>query len=286
MALTMPPPSTHHAERAERPADRHLLEPETNARHGRPGRIATGPRAAHPAVATLAVIIGCYLLLAVTLIISGLAVTHLLVHGRVGHWDDHVNSWFAKHRTKTWTSISADLTLVADTLGVVVVAAVVTVVLLVRRWGRFALLLIIGLAIELAAFLSTTYLVARPRPHVQHLGSTPSTFSWPSGHAAATLVLYGGIALLVMMATPKLFPRMVAWIVAVALTLSVAVSRIYRGEHHPTDTMAGVVLGVGALWAAVLVIRTWGMSATRPAAAESAPTGRAQPAEESVAVGG
>jgi membrane-associated phospholipid phosphatase len=147
-------------------------------------------------------------------------------------------------------------------------------------------LLVIGLAIELAAFLSTTYLVARPRPHVQHLGSTPSTFSWPSGHVAATLVLYGGIALLVMMATPRLFPRMVAWIVAVALTLSVAVSRIYRGEHHPTDTMAGVVLGVGAVWAAVLVIRTWGLAATRPAAADSAPAGRAQPAEESVAVSG
>jgi membrane-associated phospholipid phosphatase len=274
------------AEPAPRPANRHLLEPKTTVRHGRPGRIATGLRAAHPAVATFATVAVCYLFLAVTLIGSGLVFTHLLAHGRVGHWDDHVNTWFANHRSKTWTSISADLTLVADTLGVAVVAAMVTVVLLVRRWGRFALLLVMGLAIELAVFLSTTYLVARPRPHVPHLGSTPSTFSWPSGHAAATLVLYGGIALLVMMATPKRFPRMVAWIVAVALTSAVAVSRIYRGEHHPTDTMAGVVLGVGALWAAVLVIRTWGMSAASLPAAEPMPTERAQPAPEVVAVPG
>jgi undecaprenyl-diphosphatase len=263
-----------------------MLEPGTDGRLGRSRRIEAGLRDAHPVAATLAVIAVSYLLLAVTLIGSGLAVTHLVAHGRVGHWDDHVNSWFASHRSKTWNSVSADFTLLADTVGVAVVAAAVTVFLLIRRWGRFALLLVIGLAIELAVFLSTTYLVARPRPHVQHVGSTPSTFSWPSGHAAATLVLYGGIALLVMMATPKRLPRLVAWIVAVALTLAVALSRVYRGEHHPTDTVAGVVLGVGALWAAVLVIRTWGMSATRLPVAEPSTTGRAQPPAESVAVGG
>ena len=259
----------------------------------RSARTTAGLRTAHPVVAALAVIAVCYLLLAVALIGSGLVVTHFLVHGRVGHWDDHVNTWFAKHRSKTWTSVSADFTLVADTLGVVVVAAVVTVVLLVRRWGRFALLLLMGLAIELAVFLSTTYLVARPRPHVQHLGSTPSTFSWPSGHAAATLVLYGGIAVLVVVATPRRFPRVVAWVVAVVLTLGVAVSRIYRGEHHPTDTMAGVALGVGALWAAVLAIRTWGISATRPPVTGPSPTRsahaaqeRSQPALEPVEVAG
>jgi undecaprenyl-diphosphatase len=215
---------------------------------------------AHPAVAAVAVIVGCYVLLAATLIGSGLAFTHLLSHSSVGHWDEQVNDWFAAHRTDTWNRVSAGFTLLADTLGVVAVAAVVTVVLLIRRWGRFALLVLIGLAVELAVFLSTTYLVARPRPSAPHLGSTPSTFSWPSGHTAATLVLYGGIALMVMAATPRRLPRVAAWTIAVALTVCVALSRIYRGEHHPTDTMAGVILGIGALWAAVSAIRASGRS--------------------------
>ncbi|MDP9074109.1 MAG: phosphatase PAP2 family protein [Actinomycetota bacterium] len=218
-----------------------------------------------------AAMVGGYLLLAAILISSGMVVTHLLSHGPVGRWDEHVNDWFAAHRTNTWNRVSAVFTSLADTLGVVVVGAAVTIVLVIRRWGRFALFLVIGLAIELAVFLSTTYLVGRPRPTAPHLGSTPSTFSWPSGHTAATLVVYGGIALLVMRATPRRFPRITVWSIAVALTVGVGMSRIYRGEHHPTDTMAGVILGVGALWSAVLAIRAASGLPPDPASPESGP---------------
>jgi undecaprenyl-diphosphatase len=214
----------------------------------------------------LGVLVACYVALAAVLIGLGLVVTHVVAHGRIGHWDDHVNSWFASHRSSPWNKISADLSLAADTAGVAVVAAAVTIVLFARRWGHAALLLLIGLGVELSVFLSTTYLVARPRPQVPHLGSTPSTFSWPSGHSAATFVLYGGIAVIVMAATDRRPLRVVAWLVAIALTCAVALSRIYRGEHHPTDTMAGVALGIGALIAAVFVIRTWSAAASLRAA--------------------
>src|SRR5579864_3593812 len=161
-------------EAAQRRADQQLLEPGLDGSLAPYGRAGAALRGAHPVVAFLAVVAVSYVLLAAALIVSGLVVTHVVAHGRVGHWDDHVNSWFAGHRSKTWSTVSADLTVLANTLGVIAVAAVVTVVLLVRRWGRLALLLVIGLGIELAVFLSTTYLVARPRPTVKHLGGTPS----------------------------------------------------------------------------------------------------------------
>lgn len=254
--------ATGGAERAsaERSATTGEAPPWTYAEPPVPtgSRTKLGP--AHPALTAVAVVVGCYLLLAAILIGSGLAFTHFLTHSPIGHWDDHVNDWFAGQRTSTGNRISSWFTALANTPGVVVVAAAITVLLLIRRWGKAALLLVIGLAVELAVFLSTTYLVARPRPSAPHLGSTPSTFSWPSGHTAATLVLYGGIALLVTQATPKRLPRIVAWVVAVALTLGVALSRIYRGEHHPIDTMAGAVLGAGALCAAVWALRAAGAS--------------------------
>jgi membrane-associated phospholipid phosphatase len=231
----------------------------------RPGAVRTKLATVHPAVSLVAVMLGSYLLLAAALIVAGLAVTHILSHSFVGRWDEHVNDWFAAHRTSTWNRVSAGFTSLANTLEVVVVAAVVTVLLLIRRWGRSALLLVIALAVELAVFLSTTYLVARPRPSAPHLGSTPSTFSWPSGHTAATLVLYGGIALLVKTATRRRLLRVSAWMIAVALTVGVALSRMYRGEHHPTDTLAGAILGVGALWAAVSAIRAGGSARRAPA---------------------
>lgn len=203
-----------------------------------------------------AIVIG-YVALVALLAGVGLLMTHVLLHGTIGHWDNHVNEWFVAHRTPRWNDISASFTQLANTMGIVVVAAVVSVLLLLRKWGARAALLLIGLGLELSVFLTTNYTVRRPRPSVKHLGSTPSTFSWPSGHIAATFVLYGGIALLITMAFRHWAPRAAAWLVAAALTVSVGLSRVYRGEHHPTDVFAGLALGIGALWAAAYVVRIW-----------------------------
>lgn len=219
-------------------------------------RQVRAPRRARPVVAAVSVLGVCYLLLAGGLIASGLVVTHLLGQN-VGHWDGQVNDWFVGRRSAMGNRVTGDFTLLADTFGIIGVAAVAALVSLIRHRVELVMLLMIGLLTEIAVFAPTTYIVARPRPDVPHLGSTPSTFSWPSGHVAATFVLYGGIALMVTFATRRMLPRVLAWSGAAVLTFCVAISRIYRGDHHPTDAMAGLVLGVGALCTAVLVVRAW-----------------------------
>ena len=194
-----------------------------------------------------------YVLLSAVLVAVGLVLTHLLAPVR--HWDDHVNAWLAAHRTPGWTRASKDGTFLADTLGVVVVAAVATIAAIVCRCGRASALILCGLAVELSVFLTVNYSVQRPRPIAPHVGSTPSTYSFPSGHVAATLVLYGGIAVIVTARTRILWPRVLAWVVAAWMVLWVGFSRVYEAEHHPTDVMAGVLLGVGALTAGVLAVR-------------------------------
>jgi len=195
-----------------------------------------------------------YLILSGLLVAAGLVITNLLPHS-VGSWDEHVNSWFAQRRSPGVNRLSGDFTFLADTLGIGVVAAVaVGVTLLVRR-ARLAAMLLIALATELTVFFTVNYAVGRPRPHVSHVGSTPSTYSWPSGHVAATLVLYGGIALIVTTVTRRPVPRAAAWLVAASLVVCVAGARVYEGEHHPTDALAGLLLGIGALWVANRAMR-------------------------------
>jgi undecaprenyl-diphosphatase len=202
------------------------------------------------AAATLA---GAYVALSVVLVGIGLVLTHFLAPVR--HWDEHVVTWFAAHRSAGWNTASADGTLAANTVSVIGGAAAVTAFALLRRWGRVAALLACGLLVEITVFLTVNYVVARPRPAVPHLGSTPSTYSFPSGHVAATCVLFGGIAILVATRTANRGARIMAWLVAAALVSWVAFSRVYKGEHHPTDVFAGLVLGVGVLVASVLAIR-------------------------------
>ena len=87
--------------------------------------------------------------------------------------------------------------MLADTPGIAVVATFAVVITFLLRRARLAVMLIVALVTELTVFLTVNYAVERPRPHVAHVASTPSTYSWPSGHVAATLTLYGGIALIV-----------------------------------------------------------------------------------------
>ena len=146
-------------------------------------------------------------------------------------------------------------TWLAGTWGVVVVAALITGALLVLRAGRAAVVVLYGLTVELSAFATVNALVARPRPAVPHLESTPSTYSFPSGHTAATFVLYGGIAVATGWLVRDRKVALAVWVLAGAVTAWVGLSRVYAGEHHPTDVVAGLLLGGAALRAAVLAVR-------------------------------
>jgi undecaprenyl-diphosphatase len=235
---------------------------------GPANRLARRVARGHESIAIAIAVIASFAVLGIFITALGLLITHVLERGSIGVWDHHVSQWFDRHRSTQWNRITGDLTDMADTFEVAGVAAIVTVVLLVRRWGRTAFLLVAGLAIELSVFITANKIVARPRPAVSHLGGTPSTYSFPSGHTAATIVLYGGIAVIVMVATTRWWPRVVMWILAIVLTVAVGLSRVYRGEHYPTDVMAGLLLGIGSLVAGVFIIRVAGVnrSATSDAA--------------------
>jgi membrane-associated phospholipid phosphatase len=186
---------------------------------------------------------------------TGLLVTHVFEHGALGSWDHSVSLWFIDHGSNSWNFVTTCVTFAADTLTVAGIAVVVTLILLFRHWGRKAFILATSLAIELSVFITVNAIVARPRPSVRHLGGTPSTYSFPSGHTAAAIALYGGLAVVISASTTHRSLRVTAWIIAVLLAIVVGVSRIYRGEHYVTDVLAGAIVGIGALSSAVIMFR-------------------------------
>jgi membrane-associated phospholipid phosphatase len=67
--------------------------------------------------------------------------------------------------------------------------------------------------------------------------------------------VYWGIALLLTSRISNVTARICIWTVAALIPVYVAFSRMYRGMHHPLDIGGGVLIGIAALSAVVVVNR-------------------------------
>ena len=200
--------------------------------------------------------------LAITAMLSiglGLLVTRVLEPAwGIGAADERVNVWFAAHRTTSLTDASLVGSIVAG--GVVlpiVVGSIAFVCAALRKW-RIAAFLVFALGVEVASYRLTTLVVHSHRPRVARLENLPVNATYPSGHTAAAIAVYGGLALLIASGARHSASRVLAWIFAVAMVTFVALSRMYRGMHHPLDVGGGIVLGVATLIVLVFVCRTAG----------------------------
>ena len=122
---------------------------------------------------------------------------------------------------------------------------------LLTRRARSAIAPGVALAVETACFVSSAALVGRLRPHRVWRPETPhGTASFPSGHTAAAFALHGTLA--------DLLDRhrggvgILGPVLRYGIPSAIAFSRIYRGQHHISDVVAGALLG---RWTAALVRR-------------------------------
>ena len=141
--------------------------------------------------------------------------------------------------------------MLSDTLVKVILVAIVggAMVLVWRRWhdGVFLALVV---ALEATIFVIASFIVDRDRPPVDQLDPPAPSGSFPSGHTAAAVAFYGGLFVVVCWHTRNRIVRAIFAVIAVAAPLIVGLSRAWRGMHHPLDVLAGLLLGLAALYAA------------------------------------
>ena len=128
------------------------------------------------------------------------------------------------------------------------IAAVALLLALARCWRTLAYwLAAMGFAEALVWTLKLT--VERTRPTALYSGA--EQFSFPSGHAASSIVLYGFLAFL--LARGRSTRGRVAITLAAALAIGlISFSRLYLGAHWLSDVLAS--LGLGTAWVALLGI--------------------------------
>ncbi|GGN61097.1 hypothetical protein GCM10010112_17870 [Actinoplanes lobatus] len=185
-------------------------------------------------------------------------------------FDDAVPRWLQSFRTPSLDHLSWMWSKAGDTHAILIISLIFCPIALAlwRQW-RPVLFLALAMIGELTLFLCAAAAVDRPRPPVEQLDGQMPTSSFPSGHIAATMCLWAAIAIIVMARVRKpwrwTFPAL-----AVIMPLGVALSRMYRGMHHPTDLLGAMLLA--AAWITVLwwTVRPNAHAETATGAAEEA----------------
>ena len=139
---------------------------------------------------------------------------------------------------------------------VLTLISLLTIAILVMKHRRlqatiFAITVLAGQA--LAEVVKT--IVARPRPDIVTRFDIVYSSSFPSGHSTMAPVVYLTLAVILAAGEPRRDVRVLIFACAVALTLSVGVSRVYLGVHWPTDVLAGWALGGAIALVAMTALR-------------------------------
>jgi undecaprenyl-diphosphatase len=79
------------------------------------------------------------------------------------------------------------------------------------------------------------------------MDKSPPTSSFPSGHTSAAFALYVGLALVLSMLVRRTWLKVLLWVL-ILVPISVAIARLYRGMHHPSDVTASFVNGAICVW--------------------------------------
>jgi undecaprenyl-diphosphatase len=166
----------------------------------------------------------------------------------------------ARHLDATTLALAGAITHLGDPVVLYVVALGVTLVLALRGERQLALawVVVTGGGALLNRLLKALF--ERSRPLHDHGFGSADGFSFPSGHASGSLLVYGMLAYLVVRHTPRRWHLPVAAL-ALVLVVFVGASRVLLQVHWFSDVLAG--WANAAAWGALCV---GGLEAVRLAA--------------------
>ncbi|MDB4991763.1 MAG: phosphoesterase PA-phosphatase related protein [Parcubacteria group bacterium] len=162
--------------------------------------------------------------------------------------DDVVEHLLTPLQTLTLIEPFLVITVLGSVTGVIVTA--LGAVYLLRR-NRFTVLqLVLALGLAGVSMGIAKNFVERVRPNVLEWVNPLSSYSFPSGHATLSTVLYGFFAVCLYRRVRNPALRFISVAACILIIFLVCLSRLVLNYHYATDVTAGVFLGI--FWLAVV----------------------------------
>jgi len=168
--------------------------------------------------------------------------------------DVRLANWLYEHARPPLTRAFLVVTTLGSSLVLIPAAAAAALWLYRRRSPADALFVVLALGGALALNGLFKSVFERERPSFPDPLADASWFSFPSGHASASVALYGALALLAARRLRSWWARCACIGAAAALAALIGFSRLYLGVHYLSDVLAGFSLGLVWLAGCTLVL--------------------------------
>lgn len=169
--------------------------------------------------------------------------------------EDGITDAFNRNRSDFWDPISWVGSRFGNTEIVIGVCLIAVGIIWWRtRDWRWSVVPLIAISLQATIFLFATMAVGRQRPPALPMDASPPTSSYPSGHTGASTALYLSLLLMAAARIERTWLRRLLMGVCAVIPFVVGVARLYRGAHHISDVLAGMLNGVVC---AVLAYQWW-----------------------------
>lgn len=167
-------------------------------------------------------------------------------NGTLKEIDRSAYQWASDYRSAATTRFFTFFTLVGTPVGLGLIVAAATLLLILKRRYRWVGYLLVTNVGGTLINLALKHHFARARPDLTLALRGADGYSFPSGHAMGSMIVFASLAYLAIHAATRWRVRSAFVALATSIILTIALSRIYLGVHWLSDIGAG--LAVGALW--------------------------------------
>ena len=148
------------------------------------------------------------------------------------------------NRSGFLSDLFLNITYLGSNIFIVFLSAVVICALIISRKKYTALVFAGSIFATGLSVYFIKILVSRVRPDSVFALYLESSPSFPSGHSAMSLCLYGLLAYLAVLLFKKKYQKVIILIISILLIVLIGFSRVYLGVHYSSDVLAGFIVAV------------------------------------------
>lgn len=186
-----------------------------------------------------------FLIIFITLVI-------MICNGKISSFDDGIYKFIISFKSYYMTKFMKIITKFANTSTIIILCIASLSSLFKKYKGSIYLCLNIVLSTVLNLILK--YCIQRPRPELGRRLIEEAGYSFPSGHAMASISFYGFLIFLILNSDFKMSSKIILTIILSLIIILVGISRIYLGVHYPSDIIGGYLVSLCLLIVTTSVI--------------------------------